>query len=126
MPVKSRYFFPKKEKLTGKKSIEGLFKNGSSFYLYPFLVRFQLRPVQEHHCVLISVSKKKFKRAVDRNLIKRRIREAYRVEKHRIASPYLNLAIIYTGNVILPFGDISTKLSSLLDRLEKVRASHDE
>ena len=56
--------FPKAEKLTGKKKIEELFQNGSSFFLHPFLVKY-LRTDQEIHRILISVPKKKFKRAVD-------------------------------------------------------------
>jgi len=75
--------FTKEERLCSRKSLDLLFKSGSSFLLYPFRVSYLFEagktttPVQ----VVVNVSKKRFKRAHDRNLIKRRIREAYRLQK---------------------------------------------
>jgi len=75
--------FTKEERLCSRKSLDLLFKNGSSFLLYPFRVSYLFVdtphefPVQ----VVINVAKKRYKRAVDRNLIKRRTREAYRLQK---------------------------------------------
>src|SRR6266446_10214859 len=97
-----RFTFKKEERLSRKKLIDELFKSGSSFYLAPFRIIFappekigtglNLPPEKvginsgETSCaraapaqVLISVSTKNFKRAVDRNKIKRLIREAYRM-----------------------------------------------
>ncbi|TDO24406.1 ribonuclease P protein component [Pedobacter duraquae] len=78
--------FSKEERLCSRKLLDQLFKNGSSFLLYPFRISY-LRvdeivesPVQ----VVINVSKKRYKRAIDRNLIKRRIREAYRLQKEDV------------------------------------------
>ncbi|MEO9872560.1 ribonuclease P protein component [Ekhidna sp.] len=117
----SKYSFPKKEKLTGKKKIEELFKNGSSFYLNDFQVR-HLRSDQEGlNQILISVPKRNFKRAVDRNLLKRRIREAYRlnkdlaIRKHSQRSYYIGF--IYLSKEILTFHDIQTQLIKCLERL---------
>src|SRR5258705_10665449 len=89
-----RFTFKKEERLSRKKLIDELFKSGSSFYLAPFKIIFLKNkegiisnllgsgenrfPAQ----VLISVSTKNFKRSVDRNKIKRLIREAYRMNKH--------------------------------------------
>ena len=78
--------FSKEERLCSRKLLDQLFKNGSSFLLYPFRVSYLTidqraeSPVQ----VVINVSKKRYKRAVDRNLIKRRIREAYRLQKEEL------------------------------------------
>lgn len=119
-PSNKTFAFPKKDRLTGKKTIEGLFKSGSSFYFYPFIVRFD--EGSECHRVLITVSKKHFKRATDRNTVKRRVREAYRRRRHDIAGPALNIALIYSAEVILPFREIDSKLSNLLKRLENLRA----
>jgi ribonuclease P protein component len=75
--------FIKEERLCSRKSLDLLFKNGSSFLLYPFRVSYlyvpetPVVPVQ----VVINVPKKRYKRAVDRNLLKRRTREAYRLHK---------------------------------------------
>lgn len=77
--------FNKEERLCSKKSLDLLFKNGSSFLLYPFRITYlwvptpQKFPVQ----VVINVAKKRYKHAVDRNLIKRRTREAYRLQKEQ-------------------------------------------
>ncbi|MBV6646597.1 MAG: ribonuclease P protein component [Cyclobacteriaceae bacterium] len=113
--------FPKKERLSSKKLIEGLFKNGSSFYLYPLLLRYQSYE-GDCHQVLITVSKKKHKRAVDRNKIKRRLREAYRTNKHLLQSDQKFLVgIVYLSDELLPFQEIQDKLIRLLQRLQKTK-----
>lgn len=84
--------FNKEERLCSKKSLDLLFKNGSSFLLYPFRLTFLF--VDEPHKypaqVVINVAKKRYKHAVDRNLIKRRTREAYRLQKEQLL--YTSLA----------------------------------
>ena len=117
----SKYSFPKAEKLTGKKRIEELFKRGSSFYLDIFQVRHLLLEETEQSQVLISVPKKNFKKAVDRNLLKRRIREAYRLNKHLLQDTeevkVFSLGFIYLSKDILSFKDIETQLIKCLVRL---------
>ena len=75
--------FNKEERLCSKKSLDLLFKDGSSFLLYPFRVTyfFVAEPHKYPTQVVINVAKKRYKHAVDRNLIKRRTREAYRLQK---------------------------------------------
>ncbi len=111
--------FPKKERLTQKRIIEELFKKGSSAHSYPLLVRYLNAENNTNHKVLISVSKRNFKKAVDRNLLKRRIREAYRINKHLIANTdtFLNIAIIYIGKEIHNYQEIESKLIKLVKRL---------
>ena len=81
--VTDKETFSKSERLCSKKAIEELFENGKSFYCAPFLIIWAYStsdkpfPAQ----VAFSVSKKGFKLAVTRNLIKRRTREAYRKNK---------------------------------------------
>src|SRR5476651_487329 len=88
------YTFKKEERLCNKKLIDGLFHNGSSFLCYPFKASWmfvdntQQFPAQ----IVFSVAKKRFKRAVDRNLIKRRMREAYRLHKQQHLYDLLNNA----------------------------------
>ena len=75
--------FSKSERLCSKKAIDALFKNGKSFYCSPFLIvwAFGNSDMPSPAQVALSVSKKEFKLAVTRNLIKRRTREAYRKNK---------------------------------------------
>ena len=123
---KLRFRFTQKERLTSKKMIEELFERGSSFSLHPFRVLYLANPKPaSSHQVMISVPRKNFKRAVQRNLIKRRIREAYRLNKSAIGMgdkatiPYL-LAYIYISKEVLSYGKISEKLKSSLERLIQI------
>ena len=124
----AKYSFSKAEKLTGKKRIEGLFKTGSSFYLSDFQVRHLLSQEEvKHHRILISVPKRYFKRAVDRNLIKRRIREAYRLNKGLVEhKATLYIGFIYLSKQILTFHEIQDQLIRILSRLGNNNADRNE
>jgi ribonuclease P protein component len=126
------YTFKKEERLCSKKLLEELFHNGSSFLLYPFRISWLKSflspdtPVQ----VVIHVSKRKFKRATDRNLLKRRIREAYRLHKGELLYSFLKeqnlqilLSINYIGKEISEYTLIEKKLISVL---EKLKSSYDK
>ncbi|MGK7393201.1 MAG: ribonuclease P protein component [Candidatus Cyclobacteriaceae bacterium M3_2C_046] len=118
--------FSKSERLNNKDLIKELFSRGSSFFIYPFKVVYLPQPCQNfsYPTILISVSKKNFKKAVARNKIKRRIREAYRVNKYILAekSPEKTAAVafIYVSKDILDFASIESKLKLILLRLKKV------
>ena len=118
--VMRTHTFRKEERLNKEKWIQELFTKGSSFHLYPFKVLYLPNPESgaRLHQVLISVSSRKFKRAVDRNKIKRRIREAYRLHKQNIsaAQPWL-IAYIYIAKEILPSAVIHEKLPLTLETL---------
>ena len=78
--------FNKKEKLRSKIAITELIKLGRSFHSQPFLIIWKKTNPKEKYPaqIAVSVSKKLFKRAVDRNIIKRRTLEAYRLNKHNL------------------------------------------
>ena len=113
-----RYTFKKAERLSKEKTIQELFTKGSSFYLYPFKVVYLpvLDPSATQPQVLISVSSRNFARAVDRNLIKRRVREAYRLQKEIIqgGSKKGTFAFVYTSKSSLTFDEIKSKLLLVL------------
>ena len=118
-----KFTFKKEERLSREKIIQELFEKGSSFYLYPFKVYFMQNPNPDSttHQVLISVSKKNFKRAVDRNSIKRRIREAYRLNKNLLPGQNkLAIAYIYSVKEILPTAQIQERLVKTFKRLDYV------
>ena len=115
--------FRKKERLHKENLIQELFKTGSSFYLYPFKVLVKRNPDPSFpvHQVMISVSRKNFRRAVDRNLIKRRIRESFRLNKNLLTlSPKFVIAYIYTAKEILTFAQIQERLVKTLNRFDHV------
>lgn len=116
-----KFTFKKEERLFKEKIIQELFDKGSSFYLYPFKVFFLLNRDRQypHHQILISVSKKNFKKAVDRNLIKRRIREGYRLNKNQLGDQNkLVIAYIYSAKEILPSAQIHERLVKTFKRFD--------
>ena len=124
--VNRKFTFPKQERLSWKRHIDLLFANGRSFVAFPLRVIYL--PVEEdalsaRASVLISVPKKKFKRAVKRNLIKRRMREAYRIHKHDLFDALANnrqrmlVAFLYLDKEILPFSEIEKVMQKALDIL---------
>jgi ribonuclease P protein component len=119
-----RFTFNKAEKLSSEKTIQELFNRGSSFYLHPFKVIYIPNPDQTfgRPQILISVSSRNFPRAVDRNLIKRRIREAYRLQKEilRGESKKGAFAFVYTSKSVLPYAEIRSKLFLVLEKIEKL------
>jgi len=121
-----KFAFRKEERLRKEKVIQELFDKGSSFYLFPFKVFFMPNPDKDisFHQVVISVSKRNFKRAVDRNLIKRRIREAYRLNKELIpVQNKLLIAYIYSVKDILPSVQIQERLVKTFKRLDYAEKS---
>ncbi len=108
-----RFTFSKSERLCSSKTIELLFTEGKSFVKYPLRIS-KLQTANHPSTVqlLISVPKKRFKRANKRNLLKRRIREAYRLNKHELTELIsqkeygLALSFIYLPTEILTFQEI--------------------
>jgi ribonuclease P protein component len=120
------YTFKKEERLCNKRLIDGLFHNGSSFLCYPYKVSWMCSdetgtaPAQ----IVFSVSKKRFKRAVDRNLVKRLTREAYRLHKQLYLYDLLDasgkkivLSLSYIGKEIGTYDFVEKKMLKLLKQL---------
>lgn len=112
---------PKSERLHAEKLIKELFNEGSSFFLYPFKIIF-LRKIDlagQANQVLFSVSKKKIKRANGRNFIKRRLREAYRLNKHILPPDGIILGLIFVGKADMSFAEIEPRMVQALTRLSQ-------
>jgi ribonuclease P protein component len=124
-PLRS-YTFPKEEHLCRKKLIDELFSGqGSSFGVYPlrFIWLPAAAPIPTPPQVLVSVSKRTFKRAVDRNYLKRLLREAYRLNKYRLLEapgghPVAVLGLLYTGKAKMPLAIIEKRRAGNRDRTE--------
>ncbi len=121
-----KFTFKKPERLSSRKKIQELFSNGSSFYLHPFKVVTLPNAESKVHQVLFSVPKRIFKRAVDRNLLKRRMREAYRLHKHLLLTEpqVLNIAYIYTSKEIVDYTAIASSLKKSFIRIQKYVAKN--
>jgi ribonuclease P protein component len=125
MSLSTRNTFKKNERLTHKPSIDKLFQTkGKRITSSPLsLIYHEIDLPGNSPCqLLISVPKKKFKRAVHRNKIKRLIRESYRLEKHKIYeavgdSKQFALAIVYLTNDMPTFLNINKAVSNLLNDL---------
>lgn len=113
------YRFPKKERLSSKKLWEGVFNGGSRLKAFPLVLQYRKCALPEEVRVQagFAVPKKSFKRAVDRNRIKRLMREAYRLEKpglfNNIEGSYA-FVFLYLGKDMPGFSDISQAVKKLL------------
>ena len=124
--------FSKPEHLCGEKRITRLFTQGDAFIAYPLRVVFIIEPISDSvlSSVLVSVPKKRFKRAVKRNRLKRLIREAYRLNKTSLVEKLeekqlqVHIAFNYVSDDELDFATVEKKmklsLQKLVDRIESV------
>lgn len=109
----------KSERICSKRDIEVLFGDGENFFRHPFKVFYKPNRLQFDR-IIVSVRKRDFKRAVKRNLIKRRIRESYRLSKADVAgSVCYDIAFVYLANEILTFEKINEKIRECMERIRK-------
>jgi ribonuclease P protein component len=118
--------FGKQEKLKSRKLIEQLFAEGKAISAAPIrLIYLKAADLDFPVKAGVSVSSRNFKKAVDRNRIKRLLREAYRLNKSALLE-YANatrqqlvLFLLYTDKVLPEFEIINTKMKVILDKLIK-------
>lgn len=122
------YTFKKGERLRKKQHLDTLFQSDKGFVNYPFRIvycRLSASPKAAPVQVLISVPKRRIRKAASRNLIKRRSREAYRQQKEALFQylatheQTLALGLIYVANEVLPFSEISEAITAILNELKE-------
>ena len=127
--MRKQFTLAKNERLKSRKQIEQLFDTGKSIVVSSFRVYYMVngelsRPKEEGPLQFgVGVSAKNFKRAVDRNRIKRLVREAWRLQKNELkekiktAGKQLNVFFIYTGKELPGFTTVKDKVAVALKRL---------
>ena len=115
-----KFTFTKEERLCSKKQFDQLFAHGSSFLVYPLKINVLEIEFTSNFPVkaAFAVSKRSFKKAVQRNLLKRRMREAYRLNKHTlyatVSKRKLAVAFIYIGKQTESFGRIEKAMKKAI------------
>jgi ribonuclease P protein component len=123
-----KFTLGKNERLKHRKLIEHLFGTGKSFVSAPFRVHYSFEKLQSKFPAQagFTVSAKNFKRAVDRNRIKRLTREAYRLQKEDLynalneRSRQLIIFFVFTGREIPEYETVAKSMSSILKKLVKI------
>lgn len=122
-----RYLFRKDERLCLRNDIQNVIDSGRKNLAYPFFVNYIVKDTQtgEATKIAISVPKRNFKRAVDRNLLKRRIREAYRHHKHNLndivhkENKTVNAIIVYVSKEKLTYRQIEKGIIKSMENIAK-------
>ncbi|MFT3748168.1 MAG: ribonuclease P protein component [Agriterribacter sp.] len=126
IPLAKKFTLKKTERLKSRKSIDHLFNAGDNFFIHPFKVYYIVKPVNDPPSLLqagVTVSTRNFKKAVDRNRIKRITREAYRLQKNTLQQLLINkqksvdIFFVFVGKELPSFIQIHEKLRLILERL---------
>ncbi|MBP9932223.1 MAG: ribonuclease P protein component [Chitinophagaceae bacterium] len=114
------------ERLKSKKDIDTLFRQGEAFFVYPFKVFYTFKPTQ-HPALQMGVSapKKLFRQSVQRNYLKRLVREAYRLQKPALQQIQqseglqLQLMLVYATTGKFTYDKVYHSIGNILDKLIK-------
>lgn len=133
-----RHTFTKSERLCSQQAIDWLFDGkGTAFSVFPFRIVYKVVPVDDNTVtvplpsLLISVPKKRFHHAVDRNRVKRQVREGYRHQRQCLADHAqtqrvaVTLGIVYIGPNILPTTEVEQRIGIALKRITSHLNDHE-
>lgn len=130
--------FPKAQKLWGETSVDYLFSHGASVMRFPlravYLAKSEKRDGEAPLRMMVSVGKKKFKRAVKRNRVKRLVREAWRLAKAPLEQAVaqapgvatFHVAFIFTGKEMPEMPAIEAAVAKITDKLIASLKPHNE
>ena len=125
MIMAKQFGLGKRDRLKSRREIDTLFEKGKHFSVFPLRVIYRLEPAPNLPTLQagVTASKRHFKKAVDRNRVKRLLREAYRLQKNDLMEPLaarkMNgyLFFVYTDATIAPFALINQCMQACLKRL---------
>lgn len=125
----SAYSYQRKEKLKSRKTLDEIFSVGKSFSVFP-LKLFYLLPAADAKPVKagVGVSARNFPKAVDRNRIKRLLRETYRLQKTSLHNSLVQkqksvaVFLLYTGKEMPDYQLLDEKMKTVLTKLENIIA----
>ena len=116
---------PKAERLCGKTAVVSLFEAGKNASAGCLRCKYLQRADTEPSRIVVSVPKRSFKRAVKRNLLKRRMREAYRRQKE-LLGPGVDILFIYTSPEVQPYETVFSDMATLLQAVYAREIQHSE
>lgn len=129
-----KYSFAKTERICSNKIIKNLIVQNKTLFVYPFKCYFLIEEsdIQNNtNQIVVSISKRLFKKAVDRNIIKRRTKEAYRIHKFDLMSSendskqtHFKILFVYIAKEILTFQQIEKSLVQVLKLLSQKTQSN--
>jgi len=118
------FTFTKEERLCSRKDIEALILRGHASFLYPFKIHWILTSDQNEPIkIAFAVPKKRFKRANQRNLIKRRMRESYRLQKPFLIAKLgtlnlqVHLLLVYSASQVMDYHELDCNIKKMVDVL---------
>ena len=114
---------PKKERLCGKTTIGKLLAKGKHGNVPGLRFLYMTNNGTETNRIMVSVPKKMFKRAVKRNLLKRRIRESWRKQKHNLQTTGTDILFIYPTKEIQTYEQIYACVGQIIEKINKIQTN---
>lgn len=122
----TRNTLPKKERLCGKNNISLLLAKGKHGNVPGLKYCWMPTPDKEFTRILVSVPKKMFRRAVKRNLLKRRIRESWRVSKNLLqVNGGIDILFTYSTKEIMEYSEILSAIAQIMEKVNAIAAKNE-